>query len=217
MSEITPFNFNGHAVRVIIIDGEPWWVAADVCEALEISNVGNVLARLDGDDIRRADVVDSVGRRNPNTNVINESGLYELIIRSDRPAAKEFRRWITAEVLPSIRKTGSYSVGPQDDLSLLEGMIVAIRADRVRLAAVEQRVEVLEENHDRVAAIGYASLRGIRSDVAYLNKLGRQASTIARRDAVPVSRVHSTVWGEVNAWPLEIWDEALARMNGAIG
>jgi acyl-CoA reductase-like NAD-dependent aldehyde dehydrogenase len=78
-----------------------------------------------------------------------------------------------------------------------------------RQAALEQRQEILEENHDRYAAIGYASLRKTPTDVHFLNRLGRRASQIAKRDRIEVSKVHSTIWGEVNAWPIEVWDEAL--------
>lgn len=80
-------------------------------------------------------------------------------------------------------------------------------ADRA-VAALAQRTEILEENHDRYAAIGYASLRKIETDVQFLNRLGRHAARIAKRDGIEVSKVHSTIWGEVNAWPIEVWDEA---------
>ena len=101
------FSFEGAEIRTLLRDGEPWWVAGDVCAALDIANIGSVLARLDDDEkdsIRLAD-----GKRgNPNRAVINEAGLYTLIIRSDRPEAKTFKRWVTHEVLPAIRKTGQY-------------------------------------------------------------------------------------------------------------
>lgn len=102
-----------------------------------------------------------------------------------------------------------------DDLDIMQAMINRLREDRARIAAIENqqrtleaRTAALEENHDRVTAIGWANLRKVRSDVAYLNRLGSRASKIARRDGIEVSRAHSTVWGEVNAWPLEVWDEA---------
>lgn len=97
-------------IRVIEKDGEPWFVAADVCRALDITNVGNALARLDDDEkgsIRLTDVTSNGG--NPNVSIVNEPGLYSLVLGSRKPDAKSFKRWITHDVIPSIRKTGSYT------------------------------------------------------------------------------------------------------------
>lgn len=105
MNELQIFNYNGNKVRTIQIDGEPWWVLKDVCEILEIKNPTDVVKRLDEDERARF----SLGRQGE-TNIINESGLYNVILRSDKSEAKPFRKWVTAEVLPSIRKTGGYVV-----------------------------------------------------------------------------------------------------------
>lgn len=89
------------SVRVIDQGGEPWFVAADVCKALEITNVGNAASRLDEDEkgsIRLTDVTQSGG--NPNMTIINEPGLYSLVLGSRKPEAKAFKRWITHEVNP---------------------------------------------------------------------------------------------------------------------
>ena len=118
MSNIIPFTYNSQQVRTIIKDGEPWFVAKDVCDILEIGNANMAAARLDDDEVSQTEVIDSVGRLQ-NTNIINESGLYNLILRSDKPQAKPFRKWVTSEVLPSIRKTGSYSVKPVTALEAL--------------------------------------------------------------------------------------------------
>ncbi|MEU6899496.1 Bro-N domain-containing protein [Streptomyces virginiae] len=107
MSALQAFTFEGAEVRTALIDGEPWWIANDVCAALGIANVGNALARLDEDErssIRLAD--GSPG--NPNRSIVNEPGLYTLLLRSDKPEAKKFKRWVTHEVIPAIRKKGSY-------------------------------------------------------------------------------------------------------------
>jgi prophage antirepressor-like protein len=96
--------------RTVSIDGEPWFYGIDVCNALEIKNPSDAYARLDGDDLGQTEGVDTRGRKQTFT-IVNESGLFSLILRSDKPEAKRFKRWITSEVLPSIRKTGSYSTG----------------------------------------------------------------------------------------------------------
>lgn len=90
-------------------DGEPWFNANDVCAALEYVNPRDALSKhVDDDDVAKRDVIDSLGRAQK-TNFVNESGLYRLIMGSKKPAAERFKRWVTKEVLPSIRKTGGYS------------------------------------------------------------------------------------------------------------
>lgn len=93
-------------VRVLEIDGAPWWVLRDVCASLDLSSPHKVAERLDDDEKGRS-LIPTLGG-GQNMVVVNESGLYAVILRSDKPNAKKFRRWITSEVLPSIRKHGAY-------------------------------------------------------------------------------------------------------------
>lgn len=106
MNELQIFNYNGNEVRTIQKDGEPWWVLKDVCGILGISKYRDTASRLDEDE-RGSVRVDTPGGEQEMT-VINESGLYNVILRSDKPEAKPFRKWVTSEVLPSIRKHGAY-------------------------------------------------------------------------------------------------------------
>ncbi len=104
MNNLTVFqNDQFGQVRTLVIDGEPWFVLTDVCNALELSNPSKVAERLDDDERSKSDL----GRQGE-TNIINESGLYNVIFRSDKAEARDFRRWVTHEVLPAIRRTGSY-------------------------------------------------------------------------------------------------------------
>lgn len=93
-------------VRVVIKDGEPWFVAKDVCKSLELKDVSMSIARLDDDEKGTSSICTPGGQQN--MSVVNEPGLYNLILGSRKPEAKQFKRWITHEVLPSIRKTGRY-------------------------------------------------------------------------------------------------------------
>lgn len=111
MTDLQLFKFEHQPVRIVLIDGEPWFVLSDLCRALGIANVGNVVARLHEDDIRQTDVTDTLNRSQL-TKIVNESGMYEVVIRSDKKEAARFRRWVTHKVLPEIRRTGSYSVMP---------------------------------------------------------------------------------------------------------
>jgi prophage antirepressor-like protein len=104
---IVPFDFEGKNVRIINRDANPWFVLADVCRALEIEKADRAASRLD-DDEKGAHSVSTPGGVQQMT-VINESGLYSLILTSRKESAKRFKKWVTSEVLPSIRKTGSYS------------------------------------------------------------------------------------------------------------
>ena len=102
MNEITILNYERRNVRMIEKDGEPWWVLTDVCKVLQLSNPTIVAQRLDEDERSKS----NLGRQGDAT-IISESGLYAVILRSDKPQAKPFRKWVTSEVLPSIRRTGS--------------------------------------------------------------------------------------------------------------
>jgi anti-repressor protein len=101
------FQYEGKQFRTVIQDGEPWFVANDVCEILDFANPSETLKRLDEDEVNSTEVIDTLGRKQ-NTNVVNEAGLYSLVLGSRKPEAKQFKRWVTHEVLPAIRKHGAY-------------------------------------------------------------------------------------------------------------
>lgn len=109
MTELKTWDFSGSEVRTVLVNGEPWWVLKDVCAVLELTTPARVAERLEEDEVNQTHLTDSLGREQ-NTTIVSESGLYSVILRSDKPQAKPFRRWVTAEVLPSIRKTGSYAL-----------------------------------------------------------------------------------------------------------
>lgn len=98
--------------RTMEIDGEPWFVGIDVCNALAIRNPSDAYSRLDAEDLGTAEGLDKRGVKQP-LRVVNESGLFALIFESRRPEAKRFKRWVTSEVLPAIRRTGTYGVAAQ--------------------------------------------------------------------------------------------------------
>ena len=103
-NKIQVWNYESSEIRTVQVNGEPWFVLADVCKVLELSNPSKVADRLEFDEKANFEL----GLRGGATNCINESGLYTVILRSDKPQAKPFRKWVTSEVLPSIRKHGAY-------------------------------------------------------------------------------------------------------------
>lgn len=125
------FNYKGKQVRTFIIDGEPWWVAKDVCDILELGDTHKAMERLDEDERNTIPVTDSLGRLQE-TYVVNEAGLYNLILGSRKQEAKEFKRWITHEVIPQIRKTGIYALEPKQLLAvaIIEAQKIIEEQDR---------------------------------------------------------------------------------------
>ncbi len=111
MPTLQLFDYSGQQVRTQLIDGEPWFVIADICKVLDLSNPTKAAQSLDSDDLSTSEVIDSMGRAQ-NARITNESGVYQLVFQSRKPEAKDFRRWVTKDVLPAIRKTGSYSTAP---------------------------------------------------------------------------------------------------------
>ena len=105
------FNFSEEKapIRVQVINGEPWFVAKDICVALGIANHKDAVSRLDDDERQGVGITDPLGIRQT-ANAVSESGLYALIFQSRKPKAKKFRKWVTSEVLPSIRRTGRYEI-----------------------------------------------------------------------------------------------------------
>ena len=119
-NEIQRFDFKGAALRTLTDEaGEPWFVAKDVCDILEISNSRDAVSKLDSDEKGVANT-DTLGGAQQ-ASIISEPGLYKLIMRSRKPEAKEFQRWVTHEVLPQIRRTGGYipTSDADDDMTIL--------------------------------------------------------------------------------------------------
>lgn len=139
MSELKIFAFEGAEVRTVLVDGEPWWVALDVCSVLDIQS-GRALARLD-DDEKGLRSTHTPGGQQMLT-YVNEPGLYTLVLGSRKPQAKAFKRWITHEVIPSIRKTGQYGAPPA--LPSNRDLALMVIAESDRAAQAEAKVKELE-------------------------------------------------------------------------
>lgn len=146
MNDLQIFNYNGNEVRTIQKDGEPWWVLKDVCNVLDLSDTNKTAERLDVDELTRIKFV--TGGQNREMLCINESGLYNVILRSDKPEAKPFRKWVTSEVLPSIRKNGGYISGQEnmtDDELLANAILVAQRKIAERDKVIRAQDKKIEE------------------------------------------------------------------------
>ncbi|MED1128845.1 Bro-N domain-containing protein [Bacillus paralicheniformis] len=136
------FNYQDQQVRTVVKDGEPWFVAKDVCNVLEIGNSRQALARLDDDESMSFEMTHP---QSPSKTImmqaVNEAGLYTLILGSRKPEAKQFKRWITHEVIPTIRKTGSYQMEqPKTPLEVLQGTINQLVEHDKRMNQLEGQV-----------------------------------------------------------------------------
>jgi prophage antirepressor-like protein len=154
------FKYQEHQVRTVIKDGEPWFVAKDVCDVLNHSNHKVAVTRLDEDEVSKVYLTDSLGR-NQQTTIVNEAGLYSLILTSNKPEAKQFKRWITHEVIPTIRKTGGYV--SNDDLfiqtylpfaddqtkMMFRGVLETVRRQNEQIATMKPKADYFDALVDR--------------------------------------------------------------------
>ncbi|AWP53622.1 hypothetical protein BV006_00408 [Haemophilus influenzae] len=158
-SQFSTFNFESNSIRTLVINNEPWFVAKDVCDTLKISNVSDALLKLDDDEKATIGLTDSqAGNGAQSISIISESGMYTLILRCRDAVKKEsvphrFRKWVTSEVLPTIRKTGKYesktSVNDRTGLRNAVNMLVSkkglIYSDAYHLVHQRFNVESIED------------------------------------------------------------------------
>jgi hypothetical protein len=139
-AKVIPFAFESHEVRTLLIDGQPWFVASDVCDALAIANSRRALSRLDEDE-KGVHSMNTLGGTQ-NLGVLNESGLYSLILTSRKAEAKRFKKWVTAEVLPAIRKHGYYADSDRK-MSTLLGQTIGTNGFNILGAIIKGKVSRL--------------------------------------------------------------------------
>ena len=223
------FRFSSQAVRVIVRDDEPWFVANDVCAALGLDNSRMATDRLD-DDEKGVTSIDTLGGAQAMT-VISESGLYSLVLASRKPEAKPFKKWVTSEVLPAIRKSGRYEVGDQLPAVVrsprLEASMARMADSVATLAAGMQTMStqlnvtskyigLLELNQAGTRKVTAEVVREAKAlhaqgmsmaDIARILRVSRTAVSLVVRDkypvAIPEAEAPKTSAGEI----LEGWIE----------
>lgn len=205
-TDLIPFTFENAEIRTVLIDGEPWWVASDVCSVLGYSRVADALRMLDEDDLGTHSVRGPDGLERP-TQIISEAGLYSLILRSKRPEAKAFKRWVTHEVIPQIRKTGSYSAVSRFEIPKTHAAALRMAAEQLERAELaEARVAELEP--DAAAGRALADAKGTLEigAVANMFEVGRTtlfrylyAEQILQRNRRPYQEYITKGWFRVVA------------------
>lgn len=213
------FQFESSSVRTTIRDGDPWWVAPDVCGALGINNSRQAVSRLD-DDEKGVISSDTLGG-NQELTIVNESGLYNLIFRSRKPEAKRFRKWVTSEVLPAIRKTGRYAVSGVSAAEIAAchaKAVLGIAEQQInheqRLSSLESKIESIakktEGDEPYVSVRSYCKLRNLRLAPSQLVALDLMIEKCCRRLGIEFKTLLSETSGRVNIFPkyaLECWEE----------
>lgn len=207
-NEIQKFDFKGASLRTLTDKaGEPWFVAKDVCDILEISNPSDALKRLDDDERSRF----NLGRQGE-TNIVNEAGLYVLVLGSRKPEAHEFKRWVTHEVLPQIRRTGGYipTSDADDDMTILAKAVMigqrTMEEQKQRIAAQQSRIDELQP---KVSAwdnfVDIPDALSVRDSAKLLSNLGR-----------PVGQTELFEWLDRHDWIFrenKHWSARQSRIN----
>ena len=185
------FNFGDYRVRTIIKEGEPWFVAKDVCEALAHSDTSMAVRRLDEDEKGTSNVCTLSGIQEMLT--INESGLYSLILASRKPEAKAFKKWVTSEVLPSIRKQGKYEVKPTVPQSYSQALLEA-----GRLAAIVEQQELLMQEQKEALILAAPKVEYVDNFVERGNN--RSLTDVAKELEISAKELGRWLRAEGHAW-----------------
>lgn len=143
MNELQIFNYTDKPVRTITKDGEPWFAASDVCDILELGNATMAVSRL-SEKMKGLNSIDTPGGKQYMI-IISEAGLYKMVFTSRKPEAEKFTEWVTSEVIPSIRKTGSYSVKPVSPLEALRQTVEALEQQEKRLNQIESTQQAIKD------------------------------------------------------------------------
>lgn len=189
MNQLTKF-FQGHQLRIIERNNEPLFVAKDVCDILEIKNPSDALKRLDEDERTRL----NLGRQGY-TNMVNEFGLYNLVLGSRKPEAKEFKRWITHEVIPSIRKTGGYVAN--DDLFI---QTYLPNADEQTKLLFKTTLETVRKQNDQIAAMKPKALFADAVETSESSVLVGELSKILRQNGINIGQNRLFAWLRENGY-----------------
>ena len=214
-------NENLGEVRVIFIDNEPLFCLSDICKALALTNPTMVLNAIKSefnDDLSQAyPIIDNLGRKQ-NATFITEAQLYFILMRSDKTEAKEFRKWINGEVLPSIRKTGSYSQKPLSQIEILQSSIAILAEQEKKLNMLENKAENLHKeqlkvkhninrllnNDNYMTLIAFMNLHNIKQKGYHLPSLGKKAKKLSLEQGAFMGAVIDPRYGRINTYSTEI-------------
>lgn len=196
MNELQIFNYNGNEVRTIQKDGEPWWVLKDVCDVLNIENHKDLPKRLEDDEVGRFDLPHPQSRNKTLEMLcINESGLYNVILRSDKPEAKPFRKWVTSEVLPSIRKHGAYMTPQKIEEVLLNPDTVIQLATNLKTER-EKRMELERQAEKDKPLVTFANSVSVAKTSILIGELAK----LLKQNGIEMGQNRLFTWMRKNGY-----------------
>lgn len=209
-ANITPFHFGNQSVRAVNIDSEVWFVAKDVVEAVDVvwkgtsGSIGHVPEQWRGSHpVQTPSGVQEMA-------VLSEHGVYFYLTRSDKPKALPIQIWIAGEVLPEIRKTGSYSISktPSQRIDAIQAMLDEIRETEARVTKLETAVENFGAHEDYRTVKAHAAIIGFKlRDNKHSAEIGRIATSLSRQRKVSIGKQPDATYGSVNVYHRDILEE----------
>jgi prophage antirepressor-like protein len=219
------FEFDTTTIRVIEIEGEPWFVASDALNAMGYSRGGHKMIRNKLDDIDKGiKRIDTLGGPQ-DISIISESGLYKIIMRSDKPEARAFQDWVTRVVLPAIRKDGGYIMGEEKlatgEMSEDDFIATALQMANNKLKRVEAENKAMVKELTRVTIQEWTAFNHVYLSQSQKGRLTRLAKTLCKNEATPVERMereYTDNYGRTfdtysNVYPRQLVDQAAMSLG----
>lgn len=193
-NNLQTWNYENSEIRTVEKDGEPWWVLADVCKVLELTTPSRVAERLEKDEVSQTHTIDRMGRTQKST-IINESGLYAVILRSDKPQAKPFRKWVTNEVLPSIRKHGAYMTDQTLEQALTSPDFLIQLATQLKEEKEQRKQLEVKVEQDRPKVLFAESVSASKTSI-----LVGELAKILKQNGVDTGQTRLFAWMRENGY-----------------
>lgn len=196
-SQLTVFNFEESKIRVLLDEnGDSWFVASDVCGCLGVAT--EQIRRLDDDEKGLRTIQTPGGAQQ--VSVVNEPGLYSLVMTSRKPEAKIFKRWIAHEVVPSLRKTGQYAIQKLTPAEVILKQAEQLVDHERRLAAIEARQTAIEKGEEYFSVVGYCNLikRPVSDDES--RAFGKRATALSKERNVSIGKTSHPRYGEIHTY-----------------
>lgn len=193
-NNLQTWNYGSSEIRTVEKNGEPWWVLADACKVLELTTPSRVAERLEKDEVSQTHTIDRMGRTQKST-IINESGLYAVILRSDKPQAKPFRKWVTNEVLPSIRKHGAYMTDQTLEQALTSPDFLIQLATQLKEEKEQRKQLEVKVEQDRPKVLFAESVSASKTSI-----LVGELAKILKQNGVDTGQTRLFAWMRENGY-----------------
>jgi prophage antirepressor-like protein len=208
-NELIPFQNSQFAIRVIRDgQGNPWFVAADICKALGYLNVSQTVTQHVDEEDRGYAVIDganiptvSTGYTPGSALLVNQSGMYALILGSSKPEAKVFKRWVTSEVLPALMQTGQYALQKLSPARMLLQQAQQMVDIEERMARIEAKQDAADRGNDYFTILAYSRLIKQPITTNQASALGKMASAYCRQYDIPIGEANDPRYGSVHTYP----------------